>query len=223
MMRRRRRQQNALGGGIIAAVVLAFVVFGPRLAPLPERPLPPTGATAIARPRPAQPRPPTTADAPAAPQPTTAAQAAIRWRVVTVHDGDTVWCLDDDKVRHKVRLFGIDAPEIGQPFGTKSRDRLAELIKGREVEVEGHGHDRYGRPLARLEIDGQDVDRQMVLDGMAWHFKRYSNDATLAAAEVEARAARRGLWADRQPMPPWEWRASEKDRKAAAKREPAKR
>ncbi len=70
--------------------------------------------------------------------------------------------------------------------------------------------------LARLEIDGQDVNRQMVADGLAWHFTRYSDDATLAEAEREARGARRGLWADPEAVPPWEWRATEKGRKREA-------
>lgn len=74
------------------------------------------------------------------------------------------------------------------------------------------GQDRYGRTLGTLEIDGQDVNRQMVLDGLAWHYTRYSDDERLAAAEREARAAGRGLWRDPRPVPPWEWRASERDR-----------
>ena len=82
--------------------------------------------------------------------------------------------------------------------------------------------DRYGRTLARIEVEGQDVNRQMVADGLAWHYVRYSKDAGLAAAEREARAAARGLWADREPVPPWEWRASERERRAA-KREPTGR
>lgn len=143
-----------------------------------------------------------------------ASPAPTRWRVVSVHDGDTVMCIDDDKAQHKVRLFGIDAPEIGQAFGTKSRDKLAALAKGRTVEVEVQGEDRYGRTLARLEADGEDVNREMVKAGLAWHYARYSDDATLAAAQRDARAAKRGLWADKKPVPPWEWRATERDRKA---------
>jgi micrococcal nuclease len=81
------------------------------------------------------------------------------------------------------------------------------------------GVDRYGRTLARVEVEGQDVNRQMVAEGLAWHYLRYSDDATLADAEREARAAGRGLWRDREPVPPWEWRASEKGRK----RQPASR
>jgi endonuclease YncB( thermonuclease family) len=144
---------------------------------------------------------------------------APSWRVVSVHDGDTLTALDAGNVQHKVRLAGIDAPEIGQPFGTASRDGLRALVLRKSATIHGDERDRYGRVVARLEIEGRDVNRQMVLDGMAWHFKRYSDDASLAAAECEAREARRGLWGDREPVPPWKWRATEKQRK----REPARR
>ena len=70
-------------------------------------------------------------------------------KVVSVHDGDTLTALDAANVQHKVRLTGIDAPEIGQPFGTKARDRLTALAKGKTVTIHGHGQDRYGRPVGR--------------------------------------------------------------------------
>lgn len=140
-------------------------------------------------------------------------------KAVSVHDGDTLHVLDDAKHEHTVRLDGIDAPETRQPFGTKARDRLAEITKGKSVKVIAGKRDKYGRTVARIEVEGQDVNRQLVADGLAWHYAEYSRDATLAEAEREARAVGRGLWADREPVPPWEWRASEKDRK----REPAGR
>ena len=140
-------------------------------------------------------------------------------RVVNVHDGDTVRVLDAANVQHKVRLQGIDAPERGQPFGTVARDRLASLVMGKAVTVHDDGRDKYGRTLGRIEIEGQDVNRQMVADGLAWHYVKYSKDARLAAAERAARAAKRGLWADAAPVPPWDWRANEKERK----RQPAGR
>ncbi len=84
------------------------------------------------------------------------------------------------------------------------------------MRVNVHDHDRYGRVLADIEADGQGVSKQMVADGMAWHYTRYSKDAGLAAAEREARAARRGLSADKAPVPPWEWRASEEGREWVA-------
>ncbi len=140
-------------------------------------------------------------------------------RVVSVHDGDTLTVLDASSVQHKVRLHGIDAPETKQAFGTKSRDRLAEIAKGKPVKVIAGERDKYGRTLGRIEVEGQDVNRQMVADGLAWHYKRYSKAEDLAAAEREARAARRGLWADKAPVPPWDWRATDKGRR----REPAER
>jgi len=143
----------------------------------------------------------------------------VEWKVVSVHDGDTLTVLDAASVQHKVRLQGIDAPERGQPFGTVARERLAALTMGQTVTVETFGRDRYGRTLGRIVIEGQDVNRQMVLDGLAWHYLRYSKAEALTAAEREARAAGRGLWADREPVPPWEWRATAKDRK----RQPAGR
>ena len=136
--------------------------------------------------------------------------AAPVWRVVSVHDGDTLRAIDEAKVEHKIRLHGIDAPEIGQPFGNVSREGLTALAKGKAVAVHVEDRDRYGRTVARLEIDGRDINRQMVADGLAWHYTRYSDDARLAAAEREARAARRGLWRDAAPVAPWDWRASEK-------------
>ena len=139
--------------------------------------------------------------------------ATLTGKVVSVHDGDTLRVLDAAGTQHKVRLQGIDSPETRQAFGTKARNRLADLTLGKAVTVRVHGRDRYGRTLGTVEADGQDANRQMVADGMAWHFVEYSNDAGLAQAERDARAAGRGLWADKAPVAPWEWRAGEKGRK----------
>jgi len=137
------------------------------------------------------------------------------WRVVSVADGDTLRAIDDSKAEHRIRLAGIDAPERGQPFGNVARERLAELTMGKAVAVDVEDRDRYGRTVARLEADGLDVCRQLVADGLAWHYTRYSKDAGLAAAQREARAERRGLWRDAAPVAPWDWRASEAERKKA--------
>ena len=134
-------------------------------------------------------------------------------KAVNVHDGDTITVLDAANAQHKVRLEGIDAPEIGQPFGTVARDRLAALVKGKSVTVHAHGHDRYGRTLATVDAGGHDVAAQLVAEGLSWHYVRYSHDKTLAAAEADSRQHRRGLWADARPVPPWEWRAGERERK----------
>jgi micrococcal nuclease len=149
-----------------------------------------------------------TPDEPAA-VPTTAV-----WRVVAVADGDTVTAIDQTKMQHRIRLAGIDAPETAQPFGTVARRRLSELVKGKSVAVLVEGTDLYGRTVARLEVDGMDVCREMVAAGLAWHYRRYSDDKQLAAAEAEARKAKRGLWRDAAPVAPWEWRSTERERKA---------
>jgi endonuclease YncB( thermonuclease family) len=132
-------------------------------------------------------------------------------KVVSVQDGDTLHVLDDAKHEHTIRLDGIDAPERKQAFGTVARDRLAEITKGKPVTVQAGKRDKYGRTVARIEVEGQDVNRQMVAEGLAWHYTRYSRDQRLAQAERDARAARRGLWSDAKPVPPWEWRETEKE------------
>lgn len=138
----------------------------------------------------------------------------VVWRVVNVHDGDTLTALDDTNTQHRIRLQGIDAPELGQPFGRASRDRLVALAKGKAATITPHGTDRYGRTIATVEVDHDELGHRLVTEGLAWHYTRYSHDATLDAAQRAARAARRGLWADKAPTPPWDWRASEKQRRS---------
>ena len=138
--------------------------------------------------------------------------ATLTGKVVSVHDGDTLRVLDAAGTQHRVRLQGIDAPETKQAFGTKARNRLADLTLGKAVTVRVHGRDRYGRTLGTVEAAGQDANRQMVADGMAGHYVEYSKDAGLARAERDARAAHSGLWADKAPVAPWQWRAGEKQR-----------
>jgi micrococcal nuclease len=128
--------------------------------------------------------------------------------VVGVQDGDTLTCLDESGGQQKVRLAGIDAPEIGQDFGRQSRDALADLVFGRAVEVLDEGRDRQGRTIAKLLVDGDDVNRRMVATGMAWHYSAYSTDPDLDGIEAEARAGGRGLWSQPSPMPPWDYRRS---------------
>jgi endonuclease YncB( thermonuclease family) len=98
------------------------------------------------------------------------------WRVVSVHDGYTLRAVDNSKAEHRIRLAGIDAPERGQAFCKVARERLAELTQGQVVTVYIDSRDRYGRTVARLEADGLDVCRQLVADGLAWHYTRYSRD-----------------------------------------------
>lgn len=131
----------------------------------------------------------------------------LRGRVVAVMDGDTLAVLDAGRQEHRIRLAEIDAPEKGQPFGQRSKQSLSGLCFGREAVIEDRGHDRYGRAIGRVSCGRIDTSAEQVRRGMAWVFDRYATDRTLYAIQDEARAARRGLWSDAAPVPPWEWRA----------------
>ena len=136
------------------------------------------------------------------------------WRVVGVHDGDTLTCLDETNTQQKVRLAEIDAPELGQDYGKVSREALAEMVFGKTVTVTEEGKDRYGRWIAHLQVNGADVNRQMVATGNAWHYADYSRDTTLATLQTDAQTRRLGLWSQPEPVAPWDFRQTVK--KAAA-------
>jgi micrococcal nuclease len=127
-------------------------------------------------------------------------------KVVGVHDGDTITGLDDSKTQFKIRLDAIDAPELGQPFGQASKKALSEKVFGKDVVVIAKTKDKYGRTVGHVMIDGRDVNLEMLEDGMAWHYEKYDHNKRLREAEKSARAAKMGLWADGDAVPPWDWR-----------------
>jgi len=128
------------------------------------------------------------------------------WRVVGVHDGDTITCLDENNQQQKVRLASIDAPEVGQEYGRASREALAAMVFGKTIAVADEGRDQYGRWIGSVSVDGVDVNRQMIATGNAWHYTEFSNDATLAALQEQARMQKIGLWSQPDPIPPWQFR-----------------
>jgi len=138
--------------------------------------------------------------------PATDAQGRPAWRVEMINDGDTVTLLDTAGQRVRVRLVGIDAPELDQPMGRESRAALAAKLAGGIVRVEGDARDQHGRLLGTLRLDDRDLNREMVAEGWAWAFTGFAEDSDLIAAESAARRARRGVWADPQPLPPRQWR-----------------
>lgn len=131
------------------------------------------------------------------------------WRVVGVQDGDTLTCLDENNQQQKVRLAEIDAPELGQDFGKVSREALASMVFGKTVEVVDDGKDRYGRWIGHVLVNGSDVNRELVATGNAWHYAAYSNDKSLAQLQSQARAQQIGLWAQPDPVAPWQFRSTE--------------
>lgn len=139
---------------------------------------------------------------------------AEQWhgRVVGIADGDTLTLLDPAHRQHRIRLDAIDAPERKQPFGQRARQSLAALAHGREAVADCPKTDRYGRAVCRVTVDGIDVGLEQVRRGLAWHYVRYAGEqspqarAEYARAEQHARAGRAGLWSDRGPTPPWDFR-----------------
>jgi endonuclease YncB( thermonuclease family) len=132
-------------------------------------------------------------------------------RVVRIVDGDTL-VLEVDGYRQRVRFAGIDAPERNQPWGEAATRELRRRLAGRAVVIEWHKKDRWKRLIGVVRLSGEDIGRQLVDRGLAWHYKRYQNEQTpsvreaYSASEKAAQDARRGLWSDPEPIPPWEWR-----------------
>ena len=139
-------------------------------------------------------------------------RVTLTGKVVGVTDGDTLTLLEG-KTQYKIRLAEIDAPESRQPFGSRAKQALSDKVFGKTVRVQSARQDRYGRTLGTVEVDGRNVNLELVREGMAWHYKHFSKSKTFAAAEQEARKAKAGLWADQDPVPPWEWRKQKRNLK----------
>jgi len=139
--------------------------------------------------------------------PATDARGRPAWRVEVVNDGDTVTCRDTEGREVRVRMVGIDAPELDQPRGREARAALLAKLRGGVVRVIGDSRDQHGRLLGTLLVDDRDLNRELVAEGWAWAFGGFSPDQDLLAAEAEARRLRRGLWADARPVEPRQWRA----------------
>ena len=130
----------------------------------------------------------------------------IQGKVIRVLDGDTIEVLQDKKPV-RIRLANIDAPEKKQAFGRWSANQLKALLAAQPVTVTYTQTDRYGRIIGHVfTTNGTDASRFMVQSGAAWVYERYNMDESLPALQREAQEQKRGLWADANPVPPWEWR-----------------
>lgn len=128
-------------------------------------------------------------------------------RVVGITDGDTLALLDCANAQIKVRLAAIDAPEKAQAFGNRAKQALFDLCFGKPATVKEVDTDRYGRTIGEVICAGTNANSAMIERGMAWIYRKYAEGYDhLFPIEEEARKAKRGLWADPSPVPPWEWR-----------------
>ncbi len=144
-------------------------------------------------------------------------------KVQRVVDGDTVHVIDKAGKKFKVRLTGIDAPEKNQPYGLAATYKLTEilinklvLLKSKPNNGKPYTIDRYKRVLAKIILDGRDINLSQVLRGYAWHFKRYqkqqspSDRELYSEAEIDAKKNELGLWGEKNPIAPWKWRKIKK-------------
>lgn len=129
---------------------------------------------------------------------------ALEGKVISVTDGDTIKILTSKQQQIKVRLYGIDAPEKKQPYGAAAKQYLADLVAGKTVQIEELGKDRYKRVLGIVYLDSKDVNENLVLNGYAWAFTKYSK--IYESQEQQARSKGLGLWLVKNPIKPEIWR-----------------
>jgi micrococcal nuclease len=108
----------------------------------------------------------------------------------------------------RIRLSGIDCPEKGQTFGQKAKQAASALVSGKEVTLQIHGHAKYKRTIGDVILpNGMNVNQELVKQGWCWWYRKYAPlNTELEQLEQSAREAKKGLWADPQPVPPREWR-----------------
>ena len=129
--------------------------------------------------------------------------------VTKVYDGDTLTLQNNNGI-YKIRLSGIDAPERRQAYGNVSRNHLYNMVRNKFVYAEVHDKDRYGRYVAKIIIDNIDINAEMLKTGLAWHYKQYDKNPEYARLEQEAKQNRRGLWIEKNPIPPCIYRKTKK-------------
>ena len=148
-------------------------------------------------------------------------QSRITGRVIRIADGDTLTLLDTANVQSRIRLQGIDAPESHQAYGAQSKQNLSQLVFGKDVTATCDKTDQYGRQICKILLNDRDINLEQIKAGLAWHYKEYEREQSpqdreaYARAEDEARQARRGLWADANPVEPSEYRREERKEREA--------
>lgn len=128
-------------------------------------------------------------------------------KVTKVADGDTFTLLDAYGKIYKIRLYGIDCPELNQPFGKDAKRFTSNLILNQSVFIEKISMDRNGRVVAKVYYNNrQSLNEELLRKGMAWHFTKYDKSASYAGLARQAKASKVGLWAYDNAIAPWDWR-----------------
>jgi endonuclease YncB( thermonuclease family) len=150
--------------------------------------------------------------------PASAADYRLPGRVLRVIDGDSLM-LEASGAQHRVALAGIDAPELNQPWGDSAARRLQDTLTGAFVVVSAQRPGGAGGLSGSIEFKGRDVALDLLYEGLAWSTATMGipdsdREHPYDRAERAAREARRGLWSDARPIPPWQWRAAPRQRPA---------
>jgi len=141
----------------------------------------------------------------------TYAEQSLEGKVIGVMDGDTIEILENNTPK-RVRLYGVDCPERGQPFSKQAKQFTSELVYGKIVVVQLRTKDRYSRLIGSVSTQsGINVSRELVRAGLAWWYEYFApSEAELQSLQNEARQAKQGIWSQPNPVPPWEFRRSKR-------------
>ncbi|RMA66559.1 thermonuclease family protein [Ulvibacter antarcticus] len=135
-------------------------------------------------------------------------------KVIAITDGDTFKLMTIDSIIHRIRIASIDCPEKKQAFSKRAKQFTSDAVFGKNIIVEVASTDRYGRLIAKVHYnDSLVLNEELLRNGLAWHFVKYSKDTLLQELEDHARNEKIGLWQDPSSIPPWEWRSKKKKSK----------
>lgn len=135
-------------------------------------------------------------------------------KVISVADGDTITILDSSKKQHKIRLYGIDTPEKKQSFGKAAKKHTSRLTYKKQATVKAYDTDRYGRTVGVVKVDGTNVNESLIRAGLAWQYRKYCKEkfcSNWLQLEERAKTSNIGLWKDKDPVPPWQWRKAKRN------------
>ena len=142
----------------------------------------------------------------------TCCKEAFSADVVKVIDGDSLEVRCQGRML-RVRLFGVDAPEWQQEFSHQAKEFTRQRVEGQRVELRPRDWDQYGRLVAEVQVGRDSLNEELLREGLAWVHIYYCKEPICRKwrqLEKEARMARRGLWENDHPVPPWKWKQNHK-------------
>lgn len=138
--------------------------------------------------------------------------SSLSGKVTHVSDGDTATLKDSNGTKHRIRLNGIDAPEIGQEYGIEAKSFLEDLVLNKNVDVEIIGKDQFDRILGVIKLNNKDINKEMLKNGLAWQY-RFNNDISYSDMVKQAKQAKKNIWSDSNPIDPYIWRKQQDQNK----------